>query len=158
MTTFTWRDTLTVSVGEMSRAQALDCSRQFDAMIGVFDYADLLEETDVIGVLHAPVTIKVDGEMFGGGERFVKVGEDEPFKLTLPLTRECFSQLPMSLTQQWVSAMILSNEWLIDALKKASSLTPANASAPKSGSAPSSEPIPEPTAMTTTGQNAIPQN
>jgi hypothetical protein len=152
VTTFTWKDTLTVSVGESSRTQAIDCARAFDALAQVMtSYDELMAETNVLGVLHAPSTVRFKGEVLGVGERTILIEGEEPFKLSLPLTPETFNALPMSLTAAWIDAMVRSNGWLIDTLKKALSLTSLNESEPKSGSAPLSEPTAEPQTMTTPG-------
>jgi hypothetical protein len=140
MTIFTWRDELTITVNEMSRAQALDCARQFDLLARVYtSYDDLMQETDVLGAMNAPAVIKIKDDVFIAGERAIALADGTTLHLALPLTRECFNALPMSLTQAWVSAMLDSNNWLIDSLKKAFSLAAVTASEPQSGNAPSSE-------------------
>ncbi len=152
MTTFTWKDTLTVSVGESSRTQAIDCARAFDALAQVVSgYDDLMVETNVLGVLHAPYTVRYKGEILSAGERLIQLDGEEPIRLVLPLTHETFNALPMSLTTAWIDAMVRSNGWLVDTLKKALSLALETNSEPKSGNAPSSEPTAEPQTMTTPG-------
>lgn len=124
MTTFIWRDTLTISVSEMNRAQALDACRQFDLAAKVFsEDVELFREVDVIAVLNAPVVVKIDNQIVTAGERVVTVGEEEPFMLALPLTHENFYALPMSLTELWIQAAAQSNEWLLVTLKKTLDLT-----------------------------------
>lgn len=140
MTTFVWREVLSVNVGEMSRTQAIECCRKFDALLEIFpDYIEQLAEADILTVLEAPVVIKVNGEVFTIGERTIELPDEQPFKLVLPLTRECFDALPMSLATAWISAALRSNEWFIDTLKKAAGLTTTNNSESKSGNAPSNE-------------------
>jgi hypothetical protein len=152
VTTFNWRDALMVSVNEMSRTQALDCAREFDLLLNVVtDIDELMREADVLGVLHAPAIVKWRGEVLGSGEQVIQLDEGESIKLVLPLTRECFNALPMSLTQLWVNAMIKSNGWLVEELKKVLSLTSPSVSEPKSGDAPSTDPMTVSPATTTTG-------
>jgi len=141
MATFIWRNVLTVTVGEMSRTRAIECCQQFDLLAGIYTNADdLLAETDVLCVLHAPTTVKVRGEVMAEGERLILLDEGESIRLTLPLTRECFMALPMTLTRAWIAAAVGSNDWLVDVLKKVFSLASETGSAQKSGDGPSSEP------------------
>lgn len=141
MATFTWQDILTVTVGEMSRAQALDCARQFQTLSRVYtDVDELMVEADVTGVLYAPVVVKLYGNLLDPGPHVITLADDVDFTLTLPLTHEAFNVLPMSLAQLWITAMVQSNGWLIDLLKKVSSLTTENGSGPKSDDAQSNEP------------------
>lgn len=141
MTTFIWREVLSVNVGEMSRTQAIECCRKFDALLEIFpDYIEQLAEADILTVLEAPAVIKVNGEVFSIGERTIQLPDEQPFKLVLPLTRECFDGLPMSLATAWISAALRSNEWFIDTLKKAAGLTSTSNLESKSGNAPSNEP------------------
>lgn len=119
MTTFVWRDVLTVSVNEMSRTQALECARQFDVLARVYkDITSLMHETDVIVVLDAPTVIKVNDAPFQVGKIVVEPEGSAAFELELPLTREGFHALPMSLTEAWIDAAVRENNWLIEALKK----------------------------------------
>lgn len=152
MATFTWRDVLTVSVGESSRTQAMECARAFDALAQVSTgLDDLLSEANVLGVIYAPNTVRLRGVVLSAGVHEIKLEGDEPFNLTLPLTHDGFCNLPMSLTAMWVDAMVRSNGWLIDTLKKVVSLASTNSLEPKSGSAPSSEPTATLQTMTTPG-------
>lgn len=141
MTTFIWRDVLSVNVGEMSRTTAIECCRSFDELTELFqDRIALLGEADILTVLFAPVVIKINGETFNAGERVIEMSDEQPFALTLPLTRAAFNALPMSLATAWINAAIRSNEWFIDTLKKVVSLTSTNNLESKSGNAPSNEP------------------
>lgn len=152
MSTFTWRDTLTVSVGECSRTQAIECTRAFDALTKVVqDFDELMAETNVLGVVFAPNVVRVGGEIFSAGEREIAVNDEMPFKLILPLTHDNFVKLPVTLTRLWIDAMVRSNGWLIDDLKNWLSLISASNSEPKSGSAPSNEPTAEPQTTTIPG-------
>lgn len=159
MTTFIWREILTVSVGEMSRTQALECCRKFDALKSLYphydtsvnDYAELMSEADLLAVMSAPVVVKYKGEPVGWGEQCVELEEDT-FRLTLPLTRKSFDLMPMSLTTAWVNAALLSNAWFIDTLKKAMGLTSMLSYVPESGSAVSNEPTKASQTTTTIGQ------
>lgn len=140
MATFKWRD-LTITVGEMSRTTALECARQFDLLAKVYtDYIELTREADVLAVLYAPVTVKVKETPFNSGTQTIEVEGRNPFDLTLPLTREGFYSLPMSLSEVWVNAAVTENGWFVDVLKKVFSLTSPNGSEPKSGSEPLTEP------------------
>lgn len=152
MATFIWRDVLTVTVGEMSRTKAIECCQQFDLLASIYTNPDdLLAETDVLCAISAPTTIKIRGEVFTDGERIITLDEGESVRLKLPLDRETFMALPMSITQAWVSAAVSSNSWLVDVLKKVFSLASETGSAQKSGSEPSSELSPKSSPTKTTG-------
>lgn len=151
MATFVWRNTLTVSVGEMSRTAALECCQRFDTLAQVYtNTGDLLAETDILTVLYAPLTVKVGSEPFAAGERTLELDDGERVTLTLPLTREGFMALPMSLTAAWISAAVRSNGWLVDILGKVFAPTSETGSAPKSDGAPLNalNPMNEPTKTT----------
>lgn len=153
MTTFIWREVLSVSVGEMSRTQAIECCRQFDKLTTLFtEYVELMAEADILTVLHAPVVVKINGEAFSSGERMIELPDEQPFKLVLPLTRNAFNNLPMSLATVWISAAIRSNEWFIDTLKKVVGLTPTSNSELVSGNAPLNEPTEASLTTTTIGE------
>lgn len=152
MQTFTWRDILTVSVGEMNRAQGLDCARHFEILKGAMPSVEtLLHEADMLVCLYAPAVVTLRGEILADGERVIDLEEHETLRLALPLTRDVFLALPMSLTEQWIAAAVTSNDWFVDALKKALSLALETSSVPESGSAPSSEPTTISLPMPTTG-------
>jgi hypothetical protein len=151
--TFTWHDVLTVSVSEMSRAQAFDCTRHFDTLVGVIaTYPELMSEADVLAVTYAPAVVKIKGEILTAGERTVDVGDGETIRLVLPMTREAFMALPMSLTEQWVAATVTANEWLVSTLKKLFSLATETSSVPKSGGGPLNEPTTKSQPIPTTGE------
>lgn len=146
--TFTWREILTVTVGEMSRTRALECTRHFDAISPLFTekdgtirYNELMSEFDLLAVMYAPSTVKLKGEVIGEGEQTIRY-DDESFRLVLPLTREIVVALPMSLCQAWIGAAVEANGWIVDTLKKAWSLTLPKEPEPKSGNAPLREPMP----------------
>lgn len=152
MPSFSWRDVLTVSVTEMSRAQALDCTRHFNLMVGVMSTIDdLLREADILAALYAPAVVRYHGDILAAGEKTIDLGDGETLTLTLPITREAFMALPMSLTERWISVAITANDWLIESLKKSFEGMLATTSAPVSGSAPSSEPTAVSPTTTTTG-------
>lgn len=144
MATFTWKDTLTITVGEMSRTRALECTRHFDAILPLFTTEaglrvdDLLGELDLLMIVYAPATVRHKNDILTDGEHVFQV-EDEMIKLSLPLDRDRVNALPMSLSQAWVSAAVRSNDWLVQALKNASSLARKIEDGPKSGSGPSAE-------------------
>lgn len=153
MTTFIWREVLSVNIGEMSRTQAIECCRKYDALTEIFtDYIELMGEADILAVLNAPVVVKVKGEVFSIGERAIELPDEQPFKLVLPLTRDCFDAMPMSLATAWINAALRSNDWFIDTLKKVYSLTSTNNSELKSGNEQSSEPTTTSQPMTIIGQ------
>ena len=152
MTTFVYRD-LTISVGEMSRTEALNVCRQFDLMKTVYtSYDDLMEEADILCALSAPPTIRQGvGYPNQTGTFTVATDDDTEFVVTLPINREQFVKLPMSLTQAWVTASLESNDWFIDTLKKAFGLTRMMNSELGSGNVPSSELTTKSQPMMTTG-------
>lgn len=153
MTTFIWREVLSVSVGEMNRTQAIECCRKFDELATVFTvYAALMTEADILTVCHAPVVVKLNDEVLGAGERTIELPNGDTFKLVLPLTRTNFNNLPMSLSEVWINAAIRSNEWFIDTLKKVVGLTPMSSFVSESGNELSNEQIAAPLMITTTGE------
>lgn len=139
MATFTWKEKLTVTVGEMSRTQGIDCARQFDLLAKVYtDYNELMRESDALVVINAPVTIRSGDKVLSEGEYDIRLPDEKVISLVLPLTRDSFYALPMSLSEAWINAAVTENGWFIDTLKKVFSLTSQNNSEPKSGSEPSS--------------------
>jgi hypothetical protein len=154
MPSFTWRN-LTVTVGEMSRAQALDCARDFNPLVGLFPANDtgLLMELEVLCVLHSPATIlgNDDGLQAATGSKTYTVDEKE-LTITLPITREAFDKLPYTLTKAWIIAAVDANGWLVDDLKKALSRITTQINASPSGSVPSSESTTTPQTTKTTGE------
>lgn len=152
MTTFVWND-LTISVGEMSRTDALDVCRQFDVMKTVYTaYDDLMSEADILCAISAPTTIKQGTNIIRQSGAFtVTIDDDTEFDVSLPITRESFMKLPMSLTAAWITASLQSNDWFIDTLKKAFGLTRAVNSVQELGNAPLPDLIATSQPMTTIG-------
>lgn len=141
MPTFVWHDCLTVSVGEMSRAAALTCARQFDAAASVFGtYDELMTEADALVVLNAPAVVKFADTLLDNGTRELHLDNNEVLTLTLPLTRAGFDALPMSLASDWIDAAIKANGWFVETLKKAIRLASPTNNEPKSGAVPLNEP------------------
>lgn len=151
MPNFIWHD-LTITVSEMSRAAALDCARDFNAVRNLFqDDNSLLAELEVLCALHTPCIVKDAAGVVQSSKQIVS--GDTTFELTLPLTRENFDRLPFSLTRDLIIASVDANEWLLQDLKKVFSRIEPNPAVSPSGSAPSTEQTtvePQPTMTTGT--------
>lgn len=152
MPTFTWHDCLTVSVHEMSRADALDCARQFDLLAGVIpNVGEYLAEINALIAVKAPAAVRFQGVLLNAGPRHLVLSDEEAVDLTLPLTREAFDALPMSLATAWSNAASAANDWVVEALKKILLPVSPSSSASKSDSGPSAEPAAILPATTTNG-------
>jgi hypothetical protein len=119
MAAFVWRERLRVSVSEMSRAAALDCARDFGAFIerlfdGAFEGVNKAQiantEIEWLFVHYAPVTFWLEGKPITDVQ--LAFMDEPPVAFTLPITRECFDTLPISLTQPWADAAQEANEYL----------------------------------------------
>lgn len=155
MTTFKSHG-IEVRTGEMSRATALACSREFNLLFAIAMTLDEWQsEIGAVLAVYAPATVVQDG-------RIVKTGEvrlDEDVSFALPLTREGFDNMPVTLANAWSEAAALDNQWLRDALLKAlRDLTSTKNSEPLSGNAASSGPVPIPSTTTTAGGYATPNS
>lgn len=119
MTTFTW-NTLKVSVGEMNRAAALDCSRAVSELMTAQPQSTeaFQAELDWLYIQHSPVRVWVNGELLDTGDHILDI-EDNVLALTLPMTRACFQALPASLASQWSTAAGEANRWLSDFFQSA---------------------------------------
>lgn len=114
---FTWRDKLTVIVSEMSRATALDCSRDIDEIDISADSVTVTRALETLIVHYAPVTVIVDGRKFTSGAVKVEYAEDEWVEFTLPLDSAGLDSLPRGLADTWTECAVNENQWLVDALK-----------------------------------------
>lgn len=144
---------LTIAIGEMSRAAALMCARDFNSLIEHPIYSDdasLLAELEVLCAIYAPVVVKSDSGIISGK---TTVGD---FEIAIPITREIFDKLPYTLTRAWIEAAVNANDWIVTDLKNAYRRIAQRNVVPPSGSGPSSEQTePSPT-MTTTGSLPTP--
>lgn len=113
MAKFTYKDKLIVAVWEMNRAAGLHVGNIINSLIDIQTDNDgfLTNEVHLAFALNAPCKIVYNGAVLEDGTHHLDIGE-EGFDLTLPLTREGFEALPVSLTVQWVEAAELENEWL----------------------------------------------
>ena len=153
--TFEW-GTLRVRVGEMSRASALSCARDFETLFTLpMSAAAWMEEIGAMLATYSPATVIVAS---GAAVKAGAVVADEDTTFTLPLTRDGLDALPNSLAAAWTEAATGANAWLGDALKNALSRVETNRSASPSGSGPSSGTIPTAHPIPTTGDPATPSS
>lgn len=130
MAVFTWREVITIRVGEMSRASAFDCIDAFDTLIKSGLSADrIIPQSEAYIAMYAPCAVKLRDQTFSseGTHTFDYVdekGHAQSITIELPISSATyFNTLPMSLTQLWVAAAVEENGWLNDLAKKDSPLT-----------------------------------
>lgn len=113
MTTFTWKERLKVSVWEINRAKALRVAQTVNNLLDIHtdDSGFISSELDAAFVLNAPCKVMWDGEPLTDGAHTLAI-DDYEVALTLPLTRECFDALPVSLAAAWIEAAQTENGWL----------------------------------------------
>src|SRR5690348_1854635 len=100
----TYRDRLILIVTEVSYAKALQVVQVVNALIDAkTDNAGFISnEFNYAYVGDAPVKALWDGKLLEDGTHVLKFEEYDEVTLTLPLTRDCFETLPVSLTAAWV--------------------------------------------------------
>lgn len=118
-----WKDKLTIWVGEMSRAQALQFSQQAELITLVADFEFLSREVEFLFVSAAPCRVKYQDQLLADGIHEILVNPNEPpILLTLPMTRKCFDELPVSLSNEWYKAAEAENQYMagffLEALRK----------------------------------------
>lgn len=113
MAKFTYKERLTVSVHEMTRAQALRFAQTVNAVLELQATSDgvISSEVNVGYALNSPCHVSYEGKLLENGMHNLAL-DGEMINLTLPLTRECFDNLPVSLTALWIEAAQVENEWL----------------------------------------------
>lgn len=109
-----YRDRLTLIISEVSRAKALQVVQVVNALMEAeIDNAGFISnEFNFAYVNNAPVKALWDGKLLEEGTHTLKFEEYDELTLTLPLTREAFENLPISLSAMWVEAAQAENEWL----------------------------------------------
>lgn len=134
-----YRDKLTLLISEVSRAKALQVVQVVNALLDAeIDNAGFISnEFNFAYVSNAPVKALWDGKLLENGTHTLTFGEYDDLTLTLPLTRECFEALPVSLTALWVEAAQTENEWLNTHFLSAMRLTVPTLFEPESGKAQS---------------------
>lgn len=113
MARFSYKDRLTVVVHEMNRAAALRVAQTINTLVDIeTDSAGFMSnEVHLAFVLNAPCMVTYDKSVLTDGTHHLAI-DDSVIELTLPLTRETFEALPVSLTAAWIEAAELENEWL----------------------------------------------
>lgn len=139
--TFVWKD-LTFKIGEMSRKAALACSRHYRELTVEGDLEDLMYEIEVALALHAPVRITLLEVPLADGTHALQMEDGTELTFTLPITKEGFDALPMTLAQGWAGAAMGANMWLMEALKNSARRMAEMKLELLSGSEPLSEPTP----------------
>lgn len=104
------------------------------------DNPQVLALIDYMAVKHAPHRVYVDGRLIDRGQVEVQ-HKQEKFTLELPLTRECYDQLPVQLAVEWAEAADAENSWAIRRFTNALTTRAGTLSAPEpqpaNGSLPS---------------------
>lgn len=100
MAKFTWKS-LTLIVTEMSRTTALEFAKEAELIQLINDFDVLTREVDYLITRYAPVKVLCDGKVLSEGTHVIDIGDDETINLVLPITRENFNQLPVSLAAEW---------------------------------------------------------
>lgn len=138
MARFTYKDRLVVVCTEMSRAAALRVAQSVNMLVDLAPTLNgtLTNELDTIYVLNTPCSVLLDSKVLDTGTHSIDL-DGQAFSLTLPLTRECFDALPVSLTAQWISAAQTENQWLTDFFLSALKAMAQPTGAPQSDKAPS---------------------
>ncbi len=133
MATFTWNN-LTVHVGEMNRAVALQTAREINNLIdAIGDAEECSLQIDTVMAVNSPALVRVDGQVVNGNGVAIEV-DGLPVAFKLPLTAEAFNALPLSLSAAWSLAAISANGWLKEASKNAESRATETKTEPPSGS------------------------
>jgi len=141
---FTWHD-LTVGVGEMGRVAMLDCEKEFNAFLiehdGKPDQLTLDMEIGWLLVKYSSFVFIEAGKPLEAGSHIIKV-DDVPYRLTLPMTRAVFDELPYSLILKWADAAGKENAYLSAAffVRRSYLLSLLTTSVPLSDSGQSSAP------------------
>ncbi len=109
-----YRDRLILIVSEVSRAKALQVALVLSSLVGaeIGDGSFISNEYHFAYVSNATVKALWDGKLLEDGTHVLKFDEYDEITLTLPLTRECFDGLPVSLSAGWIEAAQSENEWL----------------------------------------------
>ena len=113
MSKFDWHG-LTVWTGEMSRATALQFSRDAGQISLIADPDYLMHEVDYLIACHAPYKITHAGTLLSAGTHEIALDDDSTIALTIPITRECFDALPASLALAWSQAATDENKLVTD--------------------------------------------
>ncbi len=109
-----YREQLTLIVGLVSRAKALQVVQVFNSLMEAeIDNAGFItNEFNFAYVINAPLKVLWKGKLLENGVHTLEFGEYDDITLTLPITRETFDELPVDLTAMWIEAARAENEWL----------------------------------------------
>lgn len=157
MAKFTWSKgevSITLRVGEMSRAAALDCARDFEPLLMLPDGSKSVDtEIELLFVKYAPAAIIAGDKVITQGDYTVNLPDGGKLLITLPMTRECFNELPVTLTREWGEHAAAENAWVYQDLKNALSRILQMISVPESGSESSQGEMPPPSGTKTSGES-----
>lgn len=155
MAKLTYKELLTVKVGETSRAAMLDIARAAGELDPALTDESFVAELNTLILLASPVAIEYKDARLDKGKHTIELDDDAPFTVELPLTRAVLDRLPVSLHRGLMDAAWAANPWANDWLKKSVEMTMN--SARQSGAGSSAEPTePAPAPTKTTGESAIP--
>lgn len=110
----TYRDRLVILVSEVSRAKALQVVQVINALMDAeIDNAGFISnEFNFAYVSNSSIKVLWDGKLLEDGTHTLVFEEHDELPLTLPLTRDAFEALPVSLAAAWVQAAQEENVWL----------------------------------------------
>jgi hypothetical protein len=147
--TFVWKD-LTVKVGEMSRRQGIACAQAYRELAAEGSIEDLMYEIEVALALYAPVKIAHLTLPITEGKRTLVMEDGTEVTLILPITREAFNDLPMTLARAWAEAAMTANWWIVEDLKNSARRVAEMKLELLSGNEQSNAPQPPPSPTTET--------
>jgi len=113
MAKFAWKS-LEIYVGEMSRAESLHFSQEAELIQLVGDQQLLAREIDFLITRYARSKVLYNGDILPDGTHLIDIGDGEQIPLVLPLTRDNFNQLPVSLAAAWTKAAEAENQLVTD--------------------------------------------
>ncbi len=110
----TYRDRLILLVSEVSRPKALEVVQVVNALMEaeLDNAAYISNEYFFAYVKNAPVKVLWNGKLLDDGIHHLEFEEYDAINLTLPITRGCFDELPVSLSAAWIEAAQAENVWL----------------------------------------------
>lgn len=127
-----------ISIGEMSRAKALDCFRELEFMALVWISTNANEEMinrDIAMMLAvaAPATVTQNGSIVRFGDVIIRTPDDDTISFTLPLQKAQFEAFSYSFSDIWLDAAVKANEHFRDSVLKQLSRISQTLSASQSG-------------------------
>lgn len=152
MKTVEWRSKVRITVGEVTRAGQLQLSRNvnFAAESNIDLMAEIAEELTVAAT--RKIEVFEDGEWVSVKRPITVEHEGEDLVFSFPATASMLRALPVSLTNEWLTAAGAENEYLQNLLffGRGGGASTTNTSAPPSAPEPSTAPESENSPLTKT--------